>query len=226
MTTPIVVEAARFLRHRGLQRTCPKEPARAARVGGGGRWYVSILWGCAFAFCAAVDALAQPTPAPKEAAPAPQLHEEWRDLTELQRAERVIQFGCLKSLINQLVAEKVATTKQYVDGSSGRRVSYKRYENENAWVDLEARLAWSKQEDKPGYFTVRRAKIKNIAHYRNISFLENAGRLAVRRFFQKPEHSAVMRTSGNHDIIPGEVAEVTFEFENDKLRSLEFDCSL
>ena len=155
-----------------------------------------------------------------------QLTATWQDLTELQRAERVIQFACLKALVNELVKEEVAVTKQYQDGDPGFEAPYKRYENQNGWVDLDSRRDFVAQEDRRGYFTVRRAGIKNIAHFPRLAFLERADRAAVRRFFLEPKYSAAMRTSGNEDVIPGEVAEITFTFEHDKLQSLTLDCSL
>lgn len=155
-----------------------------------------------------------------------QIGGKWQELTELQRAERVIRFACLKGLVNELVKESVAVTKQYEDGDPGFRVSYKRYENQNAWVDLDAGRAWSQQEDRDGYFTVRRASITNIAHFSYVAFLVNANRADVRRFFLTPEYHSEIVTRGNVDVIPGGSTEIAFEFLNDQLRALTFDCSL
>jgi hypothetical protein len=48
----------------------------------------------------------------------------------------------------------------------------------------------------------------------------------VRSFFLKTEHASAMRSGDDFDVIPGEVAEITFQFRRDKLQSLSFDCSL
>jgi hypothetical protein len=153
----------------------------------------------------------------QDAAPPP----EWTRLTTLDRTERLIQFSCNTGLINFLVKGPVRKTKTYAEYGA----KFVRYESNVGWVDFGGE--WKAQPPpRPGYFTVRAAGIKDLRSFSEFAFLAGRSKTFVREFFREPEHAHLIQSGDGFDAIIGEVAQVTFRYEKDKLKSLSFDCSV
>jgi hypothetical protein len=142
----------------------------------------------------------------------------WSGLSPLQRTERVVGFACGNAVINDLVRDSVSVRKGFVEDG----INFTLYENRNASVHFSGK--WQSQPPpKEGDWMARKATIKNIGKYPDISFLAGQSRASVRLIYVDAQ-GRVSAEGNNYDVLYGEAAMVTFTYQHNKLSSIAVDC--